>query len=848
MRTGRSLERAIPLLTIIAAAVGMGSAARSAFYGALLARPVPYWDQWEFVRTLPKVLEGTYGLADLFSLANEHRIATTRLMFFADYYLFDFSSYFLIACIYLLLAVSALAVARLALAEDATRAKLTIAFCIAIGLLWSVSQWENLTWANQLQFPFVHFFALASYWALARALLAQSPRAVAGWTLVACATDFLAVFSLASGLLVLAPALLMAIWLRRFGAPLWIFCALHLSFFTYYFIAPDKPQIGSLGASDVLFMLQFISAYLGTVVREQGSTIVPLVVGGAGLLFVTLACAVATWNALVKRRSLELYSAVVLALAAFVLVEAVATAYGRGSNSYLPTAMVSRYSTASIYFFAALLALAWYASRRPSRLPILRASRVAVLVSAVALIAFSNFRPMNLIEWKARTAEIDRAGFALAGGVFDSSTRMTLYPYPDAIEQSVKLLARRELANFSERWGTIYRPPVEIVLRDGTISKTCDLTVDTVENLGSGWVYVRAHEPDKSSGPRSDWMLAFNERGALVGFTRASTATGTFDLFLNTGIGSFSSSLPITIVFPSTRVTPSCQTVISLQLSPLVIAVLDPFAQVPPQALVQVQPLLEGSAKPKGVPPGAPSAARFGPGSVSGTWDAQTAELSAITFTVPIAADKGRGLAVPFMTGNGTMGLSVIVSAGNDTVQTSLSGRNPLAWHSVMIPEEIIAKGRGDSLSIRFEDNSKEGWLAVSAPYWLRQDSGNGTGAIFGSWATLERYSYEPAKEGVELHLRWRAIEPLTPDILVAVHLIDAKGNILAQHDYRRTKTIAAGGVSEETVTLPSSQLNASVHKLAISLYAKDGSVILAPIDRGPRDWNDHRLLLTLPN
>jgi hypothetical protein len=108
--------------------------------------------------------------------------------------------------------------------------------------------------------------------------------------------------------------------------------------------------------------------------------------------------------------------------------------------------------------------------------------------------------------------------------------------------------------------------------------------------------------------------------------------------------------------------------------------------------------------------------------------------------------------------------------------------------------------------------------------------------ATFGSWATLERYSYEPTKEGVELHLHWRAIQPLTPDILVAVHLIDEKGNILTQH------------VTEETVTLPWSQLNAAVNRLAIGLYTKNGSVIMAPIDRGSRDWDGHRLLLTLPN
>jgi hypothetical protein len=53
-------------------------------------------------------------------------------------------------------------------------------------------------------------------------------------------------------------------------------------------------------------------------VREQGSTTIPLVTGGAGLLFVTFAGAVAIWNALVKRRSLQLYPPVALALATFV--------------------------------------------------------------------------------------------------------------------------------------------------------------------------------------------------------------------------------------------------------------------------------------------------------------------------------------------------------------------------------------------------------------------------------------------------------------------------------------------------------------------------------------------------
>jgi hypothetical protein len=119
--------------------------------------------------------------------------------------------------------------------------------------------------------------------------------------------------------------------------------------------------------------------------------------------------------------------------------------------------------------------------------------------------------------------------------------------------------------------------------------------------------------------------------------------------------------------------------------------------------------------------------------------------------------------------------------------------------------------------------------------------------ATFGSWAELEGYSYQSTEDGVQLLLRWRAIEALNQNIWVAIHLIDEKGNILAQDDYTRCYAIAAGDAVQETVMIPTSQLTAAVRKLAIGLYSKDGPVIMAPVDRGARDWAGHRLLLAPP-
>jgi hypothetical protein len=119
-------------------------------------------------------------------------------------------------------------------------------------------------------------------------------------------------------------------------------------------------------------------------------------------------------------------------------------------------------------------------------------------------------------------------------------------------------------------------------------------------------------------------------------------------------------------------------------------------------------------------------------------------------------------------------------------------------------------------------------------------------GAAFGSWATLESYSYNRTEDAIALSLRWRAVQPLDPDILVAIHLIDEKGNILAQYDYSRPKLIPAGGTVVEMVTIPQSQLNTAGHRLAIALYTKNGTV--APVDRGSRDWDGHRLVLASPH
>ena len=99
---------------------------------------------------------------------------------------------------------------------------------------------------------------------------------------------------------------------------------------------------------------------------------------------------------------------------------------------------------------------------------------------------------------------------------------------------------------------------------------------------------------------------------------------------------------------------------------------------------------------------------------------------------------------------------------------------------------------------------------------------------------------------GMELKLAWRCIQKARLEYAVAVHLVDEKGKILAQADFGQDAEqprVMPGAVWVDRVSLPAEQLK-GVQQIGIGLYKPGRGV--EPIDRGPRDWDGHRLLLSL--
>jgi len=119
-------------------------------------------------------------------------------------------------------------------------------------------------------------------------------------------------------------------------------------------------------------------------------------------------------------------------------------------------------------------------------------------------------------------------------------------------------------------------------------------------------------------------------------------------------------------------------------------------------------------------------------------------------------------------------------------------------------------------------------------------------GARFGENIELVGAVLTPALGGMELQLAWRCVHEVRLEYMVAVHLLDETRKILAQLDFAqdiKQARVTPGAVWMDRVSMPAAKLK-GVQQVGIALYIPGGG--MEPIDRGPRDWDEHRLLLPL--
>jgi hypothetical protein len=119
-------------------------------------------------------------------------------------------------------------------------------------------------------------------------------------------------------------------------------------------------------------------------------------------------------------------------------------------------------------------------------------------------------------------------------------------------------------------------------------------------------------------------------------------------------------------------------------------------------------------------------------------------------------------------------------------------------------------------------------------------------GALFGKNFELLGAYLTPTSRGTKLQLAWRCIHETQLEYMVAVHLLDERGKIQAQADFSQDvgkARVTPGMVWVDHVNLSHEKLKGA-RKLGIALYIPGSSV--QTIDRGPRDWDGHRLVFSL--
>ncbi len=394
-------------------------------------RNIPYWDEFDSVLALllrAKYLWQEGGLIGaLLEVHNEHRMATSRVMFLLSYVMTGAVDFLVLGWIGNGFFFSMLWVLVRRAAEPGQR--VILASFLALGVV-HLAHHENLFWSgssiDHFQVPLLAALAFAG-------LASRTWLGFAGAALAALA----ATFTLAHGILIWGVGI---VWLiaerRRLGAAIWVGLA---GLAVYWFLdgLALNPQHQHAVARDVGLVILHWLCNLGAATGVQHVGVA--VVLGAGMV---------TWLLLLGFRRAWRASPVAAAMVLFCVSSLLLIAIGRVGVTGYQLVPTSRYMVLSC---VALSLSAWLEFRVQSAgQPIGgRASR-ALMILGLALLAVnvvSNFSNHGLGQKFADRRERALAYFGHFGQLRDAVDR--LYPVPERSTELLKEAIKRE----------IYRPP-----------------------------------------------------------------------------------------------------------------------------------------------------------------------------------------------------------------------------------------------------------------------------------------------------------------------------------------------------------------------------------------------------
>jgi hypothetical protein len=417
--------------------------------------PLPFGDQWGSL--FPE-----QSIRNLFAQHNEHRPTLTRLIGLLDWYLADARNTVNLSFIALCYPAFGVALFKLVnvIAADWRRAAVVTGLAFATAL--SAAQWENMTWGFQTGFvgSFVCAF-LALFFASLAAQRQTSAERKSINVLLCLSASFLAVFSLASGLLIL-PLVIALLFICGASAKLkYGYAAFAIAMFACYLYGYSGPiehanPLASL--RDVWAVAHFALAYIGSPFA-RGDVDVASSVGALGalvLLALAANAAVVFWREprLLDTPKLAAYVALLL-FAVFVISAGGLTALGR-INLGIRQPLAPRYATPALLFWADLIALCLvqsYVHRHARRIFRRLGAIIGVVLASYVAACQIDYMP---VARKLRAERFD-AAIAYLIGIRNQPVVLALYPIPSTLlaghlEGPFQRLQRSRKSIFTVDW------------------------------------------------------------------------------------------------------------------------------------------------------------------------------------------------------------------------------------------------------------------------------------------------------------------------------------------------------------------------------------------------------------
>lgn len=505
---------------------------RSLSLGFQLVRPIPYWDQWEFVRSLPHLYDHTYSWQNLFGQHNEHRIVTARLIFISDYLWFDGAGYFTTIILYA--ALFAIAIIFSVVTTHLAYLRY-VHFAVILGFMLSVSQWENLSSGFQVQFPFVDLFIIGSVGCLILALDTHHRHRRLAFAMSGIGLDVLAVFSMASGVLAIVPALFVGLAIQPRAKTLHLYVLAHLVICAIFFIGYSRNS-GIVPTYDPIAIVMYVLIYLGSCLR--GYELLPLLLGLADLALMGYAM-IRLGTAIRHRQRLDRVQLFAVSIALAVVAGAFATANGRASLG-LPSALASRYSLQSILMQIALFTFCWRMIEHGSARRVDHNAARAILLASLSILSLaSNVSALSLDEWQDRIVNDDTAGAAMANGVFSDNLVKLVYQTPSRIQASIRFLANQRKSLFSPGIAEMYRPALNALVGwDRADSEQC-MAQFSATRAGPTWMELDGWVFSKSNPASGGTIVVLdrNDHDRIVGYGFQSLRRPDVDAALHVSVG-----------------------------------------------------------------------------------------------------------------------------------------------------------------------------------------------------------------------------------------------------------------------------------------------------------------------